>query len=207
VGAILNVVTDTMILAIPIPMLWKLQVRFSKKLVIGVLLCSGLFVIAAAIIRAVLTLGSTPSGLNINRWGVRETIVGLITVNAPILRPIFNKGFWSKGSFNSCTGEETTAWTSHTSRSKYGKGTFKLRSGVNSTRSARIEGETETASQSSQENIIKRSMDELPYGNGDVMVKTTYHVQSYNRDFEADYAGAQSNNGCQTDVTALHRAI
>jgi hypothetical protein len=189
-----------MILAIPIPMLWKLQVRFSKKLVISALLCSGLFVIAAAIIRAVLTLGSTPSGLNINRWGVRETIVGLITVNAPILRPMFNKGFWSRDSYHSRTAEETSP------RSKYGKGTFKLRSGVTSTRSARLDGEIDTASQSSQENIIKKSMDDLPYGDGDVMVKTTYHVQSHNRDEEAGHAGATSKNGCQTDVTAMRRA-
>jgi hypothetical protein len=195
-----------MILAIPIPMLWKLQVRLSKKLVIGALLCSGLFVIAAAIIRAVLTLGSTPSGLNINRWGVRETIVGLITVNAPILRPLFNKSFWSRDNYNSRTAEETAAWTSHTGRSKYGKGTFKLRSGLNSTRSVRIDGEIDTASQSSQENIIKRSMDDLPFGNGDVMVKTTYHVQSHNRDEESGSISAKPNNGCQTDVTALNRA-
>lgn len=62
-------------------MLWGLQVNLRKKIAIGILLSSGLFVIAAAIIRAVLTLGSAPSGLNINRWGVRETIVGILTVN------------------------------------------------------------------------------------------------------------------------------
>lgn len=39
---------------------------FDRKLVIALLLCSGLFVIAVAIIRVVLTLGSNPSALNIN---------------------------------------------------------------------------------------------------------------------------------------------
>ncbi|KAF8866899.1 hypothetical protein BDZ45DRAFT_795355 [Acephala macrosclerotiorum] len=54
-----------------------------------------------AIIRVVLTLGSDPLALNINRWGVRETIVGIVTINLPILKPLFNKSFWSSGSFKS----------------------------------------------------------------------------------------------------------
>jgi hypothetical protein len=58
-----------------------------------------MFVIAAAIIRVVLTLGSNPSATNINRWGVRETIVGIITINAPILRPMFRRQFWSAQSW------------------------------------------------------------------------------------------------------------
>jgi hypothetical protein len=195
-----------MILAIPIPMLWKLQVRFSKKVVIGALLCSGLFVIAAAIIRAVLTLGATPSGLNINRWGVRETIVGLITVNAPILRPIFNRSFWTSESYKGSRNvEEAKGWSSHNSRSRYGKGTFELRSGVNSARSPTVDVEMETASQGSQENIIKKSFDEGPYGLGDVMVRTTYQVQSCERDEGSRFDGAQSKNGYQTDVVALNR--
>ncbi|KPM40561.1 hypothetical protein AK830_g5978 [Neonectria ditissima] len=93
----LNVITDALILGIPLPLLWKLQVPLKKKLVIGLLLSSGAFVIAAAIIRVVLTLSANPSALTINGWGVRETIVGIITVNIPILRPIFSRRFWTWG--------------------------------------------------------------------------------------------------------------
>jgi len=95
VMTVLNVLTDAAILSIPLPLLWTLQVPSRQKIVIGVLLSSGVFVITAAIIRIVITLGSTPSGVNINRWGVRETIVGIIAVNAPILRPLFSKAFWT----------------------------------------------------------------------------------------------------------------
>ncbi|KAH8900345.1 hypothetical protein GQ53DRAFT_613908, partial [Thozetella sp. PMI_491] len=94
VTVVLNVITDAAILCIPLPLLWKLQVPLKKKLVIGILICSGLFVITAAIIRVVLTLGSNRSALNINRWGVRETIVGIVAVNIPILRPLFTSHFW-----------------------------------------------------------------------------------------------------------------
>jgi hypothetical protein len=43
------------------------NIHANRKLIIALLLCSGLFVICAAIIRVVLTLGSNPSALNINR--------------------------------------------------------------------------------------------------------------------------------------------
>ncbi|KAH8647028.1 hypothetical protein BGZ60DRAFT_329442, partial [Tricladium varicosporioides] len=99
VTVVLNVITDAAILAIPAPLLWGLQIPFRRKLVIALLLCSGLFVITAAIIRVVLTLGANPSALNINRWGVRETIVGIVTINLPILKPLFSARFWSRKSF------------------------------------------------------------------------------------------------------------
>ena len=41
----------------------------------------------AAIVRAVETLGASPSALTINRWGIREIFAGIVSVNAPILKP------------------------------------------------------------------------------------------------------------------------
>lgn len=89
--------TDAAILYVPMPLLWTLRVPLRQKLVIGLLLSSGVFVISAAIIRVVSTLVANPSALTINRWGVRETIVGIIAVNAPISPPLFRKSFWRKG--------------------------------------------------------------------------------------------------------------
>lgn len=111
------------------PLLWKLQVPFRKsvspplpqnpsniprKLVVGLLLSSGAFVIAAAITRVVLTLSANPSALTINAWGVRETIVGILTVNIPILRPIFSKSFWNGNAPNEITSSYRT--TTHGTR-------------------------------------------------------------------------------------------
>ncbi|KAH8900496.1 hypothetical protein GQ53DRAFT_619057, partial [Thozetella sp. PMI_491] len=94
VTTIMNVLTDSALLSIPLPLLWRLQIPMRQKFVIGIFLCSGLFVITAALVRAIVTLGSHPSAVTINRWGVIETIVGIITVNIPILRPVFNMSFW-----------------------------------------------------------------------------------------------------------------
>ncbi|KAI7760983.1 hypothetical protein LZL87_012136 [Fusarium oxysporum] len=130
VTTVLNVLTDALILGIPMPLLWKLQVPFRKsvsplpapktpsnihrKLVIGLLLSSGAFVIAAAITRVVLTLSANPSALTINAWGVRETIVGILTVNIPILRPIFSKSFWNGNAPSEITSSYRT--TTHGTR-------------------------------------------------------------------------------------------
>ncbi|RKL29896.1 hypothetical protein BFJ72_g11765 [Fusarium proliferatum] len=114
VTTVLNILTDALILGIPMSLLWKLQVPFRKKLVIGLLLSSGAFVIAAAITRVVLTLSANPSALTINTLGVRETIVGILTVNIPILRPIFSKNFWNGNAPNEITSSYRT--TTHGTR-------------------------------------------------------------------------------------------
>jgi hypothetical protein len=78
-------------------MLWNLRVSRRRKLGLSLLLFPGVFVIAAALIRVIMTLEARPSALNINRWGVRETLAGIIAVNVPILRPILLKAFWTPG--------------------------------------------------------------------------------------------------------------
>ena len=128
VSTVLNVLTDAAILAIPVPLLWALQVPKRQKMVLVLLLCSGMFVIAAALIRITMTLVGSPSALNINRWGVRETIAGIIAVNIPIIRPVFSKAFWS-GDFppgsrknkSSTPRSHTHSAPKHPRHSKFGK--------------------------------------------------------------------------------------
>ncbi|GME48506.1 hypothetical protein GTA08_BOTSDO01210 [Neofusicoccum parvum] len=95
VVSILNIATDVALLSIPIPLLWTLQMRLKQKIVMGCFLLSGILVIAAAIVRVVVTLGSHPSTLTINLWGIRETVVAVICVNAPMVRPLCSRKFWS----------------------------------------------------------------------------------------------------------------
>lgn len=95
----LNVLTDAALLSIPVPILWHLRVSLRRKIGVGILLSSGIFVISTAIVRAVTTLGGAPSVININRWGFRETAVGLITVTLPVLSPLFTRAFWRRGPY------------------------------------------------------------------------------------------------------------
>ncbi|KAH7024800.1 uncharacterized protein B0I36DRAFT_226933, partial [Microdochium trichocladiopsis] len=94
VMTVLNIITDVGILSVPLPLLWALQVPLRQKIAIGLLLSSGVFIITATIIRISVTLGSAPSALTINRWGVREVCVCVCATTAPVLRPFFTKAFW-----------------------------------------------------------------------------------------------------------------
>lgn len=87
VSTALNVLTDGLLLCIPMPLLWRLKVPLKKKITLALLLSSGVFVITAAVVRIIMTLRNHPSALTINLWGVRETVAGILAVNMPILRP------------------------------------------------------------------------------------------------------------------------
>lgn len=86
-------------MSIPVPILWHLRVSKRRKIAVSILLLSGLFVISTAIVRAVMTITGAPTVININRWGFREICVGLCAVSAPILCPLFTRGFWRKGAY------------------------------------------------------------------------------------------------------------
>jgi hypothetical protein len=92
-----NILTDALILVTPVPMLWNLEVSWRRKLGLSLLLFPGIFVIAAALIRVIMSLNARPSALNLNIWGVRETIAGIVAVNVPILRPMLRASFWTPG--------------------------------------------------------------------------------------------------------------
>jgi hypothetical protein len=92
----LNVLTDIAILAIPLPFLWKIKMSIRRKIGLTLLMCSGFFLIAVAILRFVETVIPATTTLSAGLWGTRETIVGILTVNAPIIRPIFTRAFWRR---------------------------------------------------------------------------------------------------------------
>ncbi|KAL2818537.1 hypothetical protein BJX63DRAFT_429038 [Aspergillus granulosus] len=90
-----NVVSDFVLIGVPIPMLIKLQCSRAQKLIIGVLLCSGIFIVVAAFLRCILALSSIDQ-INVAAiWAVRETFVAMVVVNAPALKPLFRLSTWS----------------------------------------------------------------------------------------------------------------
>ncbi|KAH7129166.1 hypothetical protein EDB81DRAFT_907114 [Dactylonectria macrodidyma] len=182
VTTVLNVLTDAAILCIPMPLLWKLQVPLKKKLVIGLLLSSGAFVIAAAIIRIVLTLSANPSALTINSWGVRETIVGIITVNIPILRPIFNRSFWTWGRSPISSSMRTNTGNGKTTDIS---GPYELTPSINDGSNAVLG--SKTREHGSQESIIGKS-DKI----GGVVVRTTYDISHDQYQSGDDWHGGRS---------------
>ncbi|KAJ4139932.1 hypothetical protein NW768_001282 [Fusarium equiseti] len=98
---VFNVVTDVFIVSIPVPLLWAVKLSVKRKLLIGVLLCSGVFIIIATLLRCIYSLQDI-NGINTSTiWAIRETFVAIIAVNAAAIKPLFSASKWlvsSKGS-------------------------------------------------------------------------------------------------------------
>ncbi|EEU46894.1 uncharacterized protein NECHADRAFT_5929, partial [Fusarium vanettenii 77-13-4] len=91
---VLNIATDLVIVSIPVPLLWTVKLSIKRKLIIGVLLCSGVFIMIATLLRCVLSLRDI-QGINTSTiWAIRETFVGIIAVNAAAIKPLFSASRW-----------------------------------------------------------------------------------------------------------------
>jgi hypothetical protein len=83
--------TDIGILSfIPVPIIWKVKIPLRQKIQVALLLCSGLFIIAAAIIRCVSSIQHIRSIDTAGVWAIRETFVTIIVINAPCIKPLFS---------------------------------------------------------------------------------------------------------------------
>ncbi|KAI8296101.1 hypothetical protein K4K56_008113 [Colletotrichum sp. SAR 10_98] len=71
--AITNVTTDMMILYIPLPLLWSVQMPMARKIICSLWLCTGVFIIIATLLRCILCLQDAQS-INLGTiWSIRET--------------------------------------------------------------------------------------------------------------------------------------
>ncbi|TQW00983.1 hypothetical protein V2A60_002011 [Cordyceps javanica] len=84
---ITNVSTDLLILYIPLPLLWVVKIPLGKKIIYCLWLTTGVFVIVASLLRCVLSIRYANEVDVSTIWAIRETFVGIICVNAPILGP------------------------------------------------------------------------------------------------------------------------
>ncbi|KAL4962760.1 uncharacterized protein BDV14DRAFT_191416 [Aspergillus stella-maris] len=90
----LNLVTDLMVLTMPMPYLWKLEMRISQKLPLIAVFAIGLFVCVATIMRLVslslldfndLTFNITDALI----WGTIEPALGVTLACIPFMKPVF----------------------------------------------------------------------------------------------------------------------
>ncbi|KAG5928370.1 hypothetical protein E4U42_000763 [Claviceps africana] len=86
-----NVSTDILIACIPLPLLWKVRMSWQKKMLCALWLCTGIFMIIAALLRCILSLGRINSRNFRTIWTIRETFIGIIAANMPILGPCISR--------------------------------------------------------------------------------------------------------------------
>ncbi|KAI3554340.1 hypothetical protein CABS03_07003 [Colletotrichum abscissum] len=184
--AITNVTTDMMILYIPIPLLWSVQMPTAKKIICSLWLCTGVFIIIATLLRCILCLQDAKS-INLGTiWSIRETFVAILAVNAPVLGPWIAKNasaVRSRTSKNrSKTGGQESANHIVTIGAK--SSSHRLDKLTKDGRSANM-GWTEIDNDS-EERIMKslhdvsvsakRSDEEIRSNTGNIHVKTTFEI-------------------------------
>ncbi|KAK3307690.1 uncharacterized protein B0T15DRAFT_530898 [Chaetomium strumarium] len=124
-----DVLTDMYLLSIPLPLLWAINISLRKKLSLTLLFSGVLFVIMAAIIRAVVILTAGPDGaVSGSEWAIREQFVSIVVSNLPILHaPI--RSFCKKIGLGALFSTHNTTNTPYEGRTiGGGGGSYPLRS-------------------------------------------------------------------------------
>ncbi|KAG6995586.1 hypothetical protein G7Y79_00044g080570 [Physcia stellaris] len=100
IGGVQNIVTDIIILCLPMPILWTLQTSKQRKIQLTGLFALGGLVCLISIIR-VTQLSNTSlidpswSAVGISTWSAAELAAGIISACLPVLRPIYTSLFHS----------------------------------------------------------------------------------------------------------------
>ncbi|ERF74577.1 hypothetical protein EPUS_00707 [Endocarpon pusillum Z07020] len=94
--AIINIVTDCIIVVMPMPIIWRLQLPMSKKLGLSITIVLGGIVILASILRVTTVRGVNKydfsyDGVVPGIWTVVEPMVGIVGVSLPLMTPLFRK--------------------------------------------------------------------------------------------------------------------
>jgi hypothetical protein len=85
-----------MLLFLPIPIIWAVKVSLPQRLSMMALLSSCIFIIMAAILRSAYALSFLDNLPEALKWAIRETFIGIITVSAPGIKPLFMRRMWKK---------------------------------------------------------------------------------------------------------------
>ncbi|ORY19430.1 hypothetical protein BCR34DRAFT_620916 [Clohesyomyces aquaticus] len=118
-NAVLNISSDLMIIAIPMPLLFKVKLpKKNKVILIGVFLI-GTFTIIAAALNKYYSF-THPFGIEWTIWYLRESYTAILCANLPltwpVLQRIFNLNNWSHNSYHSGqyhSGQYATHLRSH----------------------------------------------------------------------------------------------
>ncbi|KAM0466362.1 hypothetical protein ACHAPV_001321 [Trichoderma viride] len=88
---VLNIVTDFMLIILPLPTIFKLKAPPSRKAQLVVLFTLGIFIILITIIRLPINSQNATSQVSRTTWASTELLTAAIVVNAPTLYSFWNK--------------------------------------------------------------------------------------------------------------------
>ncbi|KAL8731083.1 MAG: hypothetical protein Q9181_004429 [Wetmoreana brouardii] len=92
----LNIATDLMVLCLPIPMVWNLQIPRRNKIILSVVFGMGLFVCIVSILRLIslVTVSYTDITWTVTDpllWSMLEPCVGITCACIPLMRPLLSR--------------------------------------------------------------------------------------------------------------------
>lgn len=90
----MNVISDALIMIIPIPLLVKLQVPLHRKAILAGMFSSGVFIMVCTVLRAYYSLKSLSTLSIALNWANRECFVAAIVVSLPGIKPLFRNTRW-----------------------------------------------------------------------------------------------------------------
>ncbi|KAJ5291235.1 hypothetical protein N7478_000486 [Penicillium angulare] len=95
VAGVLNMVTDLMVMALPIPYIIKLQLPVGRKVGLIVAFSLGLFVSAISMVRVVSLMRINFADVTYTlpiplMWSIVEEQLAIVAANVPLLRPVFS---------------------------------------------------------------------------------------------------------------------
>ncbi|KEZ44907.1 hypothetical protein SAPIO_CDS2254 [Scedosporium apiospermum] len=181
--AALNVFTDILIVYIPLPLLWKVNLILPRKIAIGVLLCSGVFIMVATLLHCIESIKDIEGIGTSTIWGIRETFVGIIAVNAPAIKPLFTRSRWLKGSRSGGSSTRPSGHTylhsssrdpSHMLQTLSGRKTAETMPGHNNSSEEMIVTKHGPEFQS---NVAVEALDSPPVSGNKVIITTTFQVE------------------------------
>ncbi|KAL6870504.1 PTH11-type GPCR protein [Trichoderma novae-zelandiae] len=88
---VLNIITDFMLLVMPLPVILKLKAPLGRKAQLIALFTLGIFIITITIIRLPINSSHPYSQVNRTTWASTELLTAAIVVNAPTLYSFWNK--------------------------------------------------------------------------------------------------------------------
>ncbi|KAK5995606.1 hypothetical protein PT974_04020 [Cladobotryum mycophilum] len=88
---VLNIVTDAMLLVLPVPVIFGIRAPWQRKLQLTCLFTLGIFIILITIIRLPINSGQKHSQISRTTWASTELLTSALVVNAPTLYGLWNK--------------------------------------------------------------------------------------------------------------------
>lgn len=98
---ILNIVTDVMLILLPIPFVIRLRAPWRRKIQLLCLFTLGIFIVAITAIRLPINAIHKSSQVNRSTWATTELLTAAIVVNAPSLYALWNRHRKEKASAES----------------------------------------------------------------------------------------------------------